>query len=161
MPSYLHRWNWTKPQKSFWRHLRSIRMRNNIPELPVAQHFKSTSYSISDVQVRGVGMALCSGTDIQPKQHKMRVFLQLGTFQTWRTIKYQFQLRSLLFTRARASFLCLWQLPGALLITVFLILKKVELYTRNVCFLKTFDTIWPFNEILFYPQPVNQLDEMH
>ena len=66
----------------FSEHLRSIRMRNNIPELPVAQHFKSTGHSISDVQVCGMGMALCSGTDIQPKQREMRVFLQLGTVQT-------------------------------------------------------------------------------
>ena len=66
----------------FGERLRSIRMRNNIPELPVAQHFNSTGHSISDVQVRGVGMALCSGTDIQPKQREMRVFLQLGTVQT-------------------------------------------------------------------------------
>ena len=57
-------------------------MRNNIPELPVAQHFKSTGHSISDVQVYGMGMALCSGTDIQPKQREMSIFLQLGTVQT-------------------------------------------------------------------------------
>ena len=36
-----------------------------------------------------------------------------------------------------------------------------ELYTRNVCFLKTFDTIWLFSGILTYPRPVNQLDEMY
>ena len=36
-----------------------------------------------------------------------------------------------------------------------------ELFTRNVCFLKTFDTFWLFNGILSYPQPVNQLDEMY
>ena len=35
------------------------------------------------------------------------------------------------------------------------------LYSRNVCFLKTFDTFWLFNGILSYPQPVNQLDEMY
>ena len=62
--------------------LRSIRTRNNTPELPVAQHFNSTGHSISDFQLCGVGMALCSGTDIQPKQREMRVFLQLGTVQT-------------------------------------------------------------------------------
>ena len=98
-------------------------LRNNTPKLPVVQHFNSTGHSISDFQVCGAGMALCSGTDIQPKQREMRVFLQLGTVQTLRA-KYQFQLHSLLFTRARASFLCLWQLPGGAIITVFLILKK-------------------------------------
>ena len=36
-----------------------------------------------------------------------------------------------------------------------------ELFKRNVCFLKTFDTFWLFNGILSYPQPVNQLDEMY
>ena len=65
----------------FGERLGSIRMHNNTPELPVAQHFNSTGHSISDVQVR-VGMALCSGTDIQLKQREMRVFLQLGTVQT-------------------------------------------------------------------------------
>ena len=65
----------------FGERLGSIRMHNITPELPVAQHFNSTGHSISDVQVRG-GMALCSGTDIQPKQREMRVFLQLGTVQT-------------------------------------------------------------------------------
>ena len=66
----------------FGERLRSIRTRNNTPELPVAQHFNSTGYSISDFQLCGVGMALCSGTDIQPKQRELRVFLQLGTIQT-------------------------------------------------------------------------------
>ena len=50
--------------------LRSIRMRNNTPELPVAQYFNSTGHSISDVHVCGVGMALCCGTDIQPNSVK-------------------------------------------------------------------------------------------
>ena len=66
----------------FGERLRSMRMRNNTPELPVVQHFNSTGHSISDFQVCGVGMALCSGTDIQPKQREMRVFLQQGTVQT-------------------------------------------------------------------------------
>ena len=56
-------------------------MRNNTPELPEAQHFISTGHSISDVQVCGVGMALCIGTNIQPKQREMRVFLQLEPFK--------------------------------------------------------------------------------
>ena len=62
----------------FGERLQNIRMRNNTPELPVAQHFNSTGHCISDVQVRGVGMALRSGTDIQPKQREMRVFLQFS-----------------------------------------------------------------------------------
>ena len=66
----------------FGERLRSIRMRNNTPELPVAQQFNSTGHSISDFQVCGVGMALCGGTDIQLKQCEMRVFLQLGIVQT-------------------------------------------------------------------------------
>ena len=66
----------------FSERLRSIRMRNNIPELPVPRHFNPTGHSISDFQVCGVGMALCCGTDIQPKQRELRVFLQLGTVQT-------------------------------------------------------------------------------
>ena len=66
----------------FSERLRSIRLYNNTPELPVAQHFNSTGHCISDVQVRGVGMARCCGTDIQPKQRELRVFLQLGTVQT-------------------------------------------------------------------------------
>ena len=36
-----------------------------------------------------------------------------------------------------------------------------ELFTRNVCFLKPFDTFWLFDGILSYPQPVNQLDDMY
>ena len=48
-----------------------IRMRKNTPELPVAQNFNYPP-----------GMALCCGTDIQPKQRELRVFLQLGTIQT-------------------------------------------------------------------------------
>ena len=96
----------TSLRSRFGERLRSIRMRNNTPKLPVVQHFNSTGHSISDFQVCGAGMAVCSGTDIQPKQREMRVFLQLGTVQTLRA-KYQFQLHSLLFTRARASFLCL------------------------------------------------------
>ena len=34
-----------------------------------------------------------------------------------------------------------------------------ELFTGNVCFLKTFDTFWLFNGTLSYPQPVNQLEK--
>ena len=69
----------TKPQEfksRFIEHLRSIR--KNTPGFSVAQHFNSTDHSISDVQVRGV--ALCSGSNFQRKQH-VRLILQLGTIQ--------------------------------------------------------------------------------
>ena len=35
------------------------------------------------------------------------------------------------------------------------------LYTRNACFLKTFDIFLLFNGISSYPRPVNQLNEIH
>ena len=43
----------------------------------------------SNVQMRGV--AVCSGTNIQQKQHEMRIISVLGTIQP-KGLKYQFQL---------------------------------------------------------------------
>ena len=64
-------------RRHFGENLPSIR--NNTSGFPVAQHFNSTSHSISDVQVRG--MLLCNGTNIQRKQIEMRIIFQLGTIQ--------------------------------------------------------------------------------
>ena len=59
----------------FSKHLQSIR--NNTPGFPVAQHFNSTGHNISDIRVRG--MNLYNGTNLQHKQHEIRIIFQLGT----------------------------------------------------------------------------------
>ena len=94
----------------FRERLRSIR--NNTPEFSMGQHFNSTGPSIPDVQVRGVGIALCSGADIQQKQRKMRIFLQLGTVQPkGRNIDFSFiwtnihRARAIIYTRSRLTFM--------------------------------------------------------
>ena len=80
----------------------------------MAQHFKSTGRSISDVQVRGV--ALCSGTNIQQKQPEMRLICQLqcrhrsaerteNQYQFYLNWAIIYILRALSHARALGSFL--------------------------------------------------------
>ena len=58
-------------------HLRSVR--NNTPGFPVAHHFNSAGYSITDVQVRGI--RLSRGSNILSKQLEMWLIFQPGTVQ--------------------------------------------------------------------------------
>ena len=113
-------------------------MRNNTPELPVAQHLNSTGHSISDFQVCGVGMALCSGTDIQPKQREMRVFCS----------KEPFKPKGLNINFSWACHYLHAHAPHFMSMTIVrrrnnngFLDSEEELFTRNVCFVKTFDPV--------------------
>ena len=64
-----------RPREHFSEDLRSIPNRSR--GFPVPEHFNSASHSLDDIVV--CGMQQCSGSNINCKQHKMKLIFKLGT----------------------------------------------------------------------------------
>jgi len=112
-------------------------MRNNTPELPMAQHSQIHGPQYFRCP-GGVGMALCSGTDISPKQRKIEGFLAARNRSNLKDKISISGALAIIYTRSCLIFMSM-TIARRRNNNGFLDTEEC-LYTRNARFLKTFDT---------------------